>query len=154
MRMSDFIVRSAIVPELKATDKEGVIRELLESLCRNGCFKDVDVEDIIKAVLKRELLGSTGIGDGIAIPHTKYSGVDKLVGVLGISPSGVNFGSRDGEPVFVFVLIISPVDQPVVHLRALETVSRVLRDDPLVKALRACTTSDQLFDLMNQYSKM
>jgi mannitol/fructose-specific phosphotransferase system IIA component (Ntr-type) len=73
---------------------------------------------------------------------------------LGISPSGVNFGSRDGEPVFVFVLIISPVDQPVVHLRALETVSRVLRDDPLVKALRACTTADQLFEQMNQYSKM
>ncbi len=153
MRMSDFIVHNAIIPELKSTDKEGVIRELLESLFSKGCFKDVEIEDIIKAVLKRESLGSTGIGDGIAIPHTKYSGVDKLVGVLGVSPKGINFGSRDGDPVFVFVLIISPVDQPVVHLRALETVSRILRDEPLVKALRSCTSADQLFEQLNQYSK-
>ncbi|MFZ9823958.1 MAG: PTS sugar transporter subunit IIA, partial [Gemmataceae bacterium] len=100
-----------------------------------------------------ELLGSTGIGEGIAIPHTKHTGVDKLLGSVGVSQTGVNFGSRDGAPVFVFVLIISPVDQPVVHLRALETVSRVLRDEKLVKSLREASTTGQLFDHLEQYVK-
>lgn len=146
MRISDFVVREAIVASLTSSDKEGVIRELVASLNQCGSIKDADVEDIIRAVLKREMLGSTGIGDGIAIPHTKHPGVDKLLGALGISQPGVNFGSRDGAPVFVFVLIISPVDQPVVHLRALETVSRVLRDDKLVQMLRSSNSALQLFD--------
>ena len=153
MRISDFVVRDAVVSSLKSTDKEGVIRELVSGLNRCGSIKDSDVEDIIRAVLKREMLGSTGIGEGIAIPHTKHTGVDKLLGSVGVSQTGVNFGSRDGAPVFVFVLIISPVDQPVVHLRALETVSRVLRDEKLVKSLREASTTGQLFDHLEQYVK-
>lgn len=153
MRISDFVVREAIVASLDSTDKEGVIRELVGSLNLSGSIKDADVEDIIRAVLKREMLGSTGIGEGIAIPHTKHPGVDKLLGALGVSHSGVNFGSRDGAPVFVFVLIISPVDQPVVHLRALETVSRVLRDEKLVQLLRASKTTDQLFEQLEHHVK-
>src|ERR671930_571552 len=108
MRMSDFVVRDAIVPDLAAATKEGVIREMVESLRGAGYFKGTDPEDLIKAILKRELLGSTGIGRGVAIPHTKHAGVNRLLGTIAVSHTGVPFESLDGEPVFIFVLLISP----------------------------------------------
>src|SRR6476660_7597617 len=136
MRMSDFVVREAIVPDLKANAKEAVIREMVTSLRDAGYFKGGELDDIVKAILKRELLGSTGIGRGVAIPHTKHASVDRLVGTIAISPPGVPFDSLDGEPVCVFVLLISPHDRPGDHLRALENVSRSLRNDHFVQALR------------------
>src|SRR6266568_3708220 len=107
MRMSDFVVKEAIIPDLKANTKEGVIREMIDSLKTAGQFKTGDPEDTIKAILKRELLGSTGIGRGVAIPHTKHPSVDRLVGTVAVSRNGVGFDSLDGEPVHVFVLLVS-----------------------------------------------
>ena len=150
MRMSDFVVRDSIVVPLTATGKEGVIREMVEGLRAAGQFKNADVEDIIRAILKRELLGSTGIGRGVAIPHTKHPGVDKLVGTIAVSPGGVAFDSLDGEPVFVFVLLISPQDRPGDHLRALENVSRCLRDDAFVRSLRAATTREEIAAVLDR----
>src|SRR5437660_4025607 len=86
MRMSDFVVRDAIIPALKASTKEGVIREMVESLRAAGQFRGADVEDIVRAILKRELLGSTGIGRGVAIPHTKHNSVERLIGTVAVSP--------------------------------------------------------------------
>ena len=150
MRMSEFVVRDAIIPSLVATTKEAVIRGMVESLRGAGQFRGTDTEGIIRAILKRELLGSTGIGRGVAIPHTKHSGVDRLVGTLAVSPSGVAFESLDGEPVYIFVLLISPQDRPGDHLRALENVSRGLRDDNFVKALRAATTREEIGALLDR----
>ncbi|MFO0841545.1 MAG: PTS sugar transporter subunit IIA [Gemmataceae bacterium] len=150
MRMSEFVVRDAILPSLTATTKEAVIRAMVESLRDAGQFKAADTEDIIRAILKRELLGSTGIGRGVAIPHTKHGGVDRLVGTLAVSHTGVAFESLDGEPVYIFVLLISPQDRPGDHLRALENVSRCLRDDAFVKALRAATTREEVCALLDR----
>ena len=150
MRMSEFVVRDAILPSLVATTKEAVIRGMVESLKNAGQFRGADTEDIIRAILKRELLGSTGIGRGVAIPHTKHAGVDRLVGTLAVSPSGVAFESLDGEPVYIFVLLISPQDRPGDHLRALENVSRCLRDDAFVKALRAATSREEISALLDR----
>jgi mannitol/fructose-specific phosphotransferase system IIA component (Ntr-type) len=149
MRMSDFVVREAIVPELTANTKEGVIREMVESLRVAGYFKNSDPEDIVKAILKRELLGSTGIGRGVAIPHTKHNSVDRLVGTVALSRPGVAFDSLDGEPVHVFVLLISPQDRPGDHLRALENVSRSLRDDGFVRSLRQASSRDAIGNLLD-----
>src|SRR5262249_19654054 len=143
MRMSDFVVRDAILPNLSAANKEGVIREMVEALRGAGQFRGAEPEDVIRAILKRELLGSTGIGRGVAIPHTKHNSVERLVGTVALSRTGVTFDSLDGEPVHVFVLLISPQDRPGDHLRALENVSRCLRDDGFVKALRQCTTREE-----------
>src|SRR5712692_7000657 len=148
MRMSDFVVREAIGPELSATTKEGVIREMVGDLRAAGYFKGAESEDIVKAILKRELLGSTGIGRGVAIPHTKHTSVERLVGTVAISRNGVGFDSLDGEPVHVFVLLVSPQDRPGDHLRALENVSRTLRDDGFVKALRSATTREGVWALL------
>ena len=148
MRMSDFVVRDAIVPDLAASTKEGVIREMVESLRKAGYFKGTEPEDIVKAILKRELLGSTGIGRGVAIPHTKHNSVDRLIGTVAVSSKGVAFDSLDGEPVYVFVLLISPQDRPGDHLRALENVSRNLRDDGFVRALRSAETREAIWALL------
>ena len=150
MRMSDFVVREAIVPDLKATSKEGVIREMVDSLRAAGYFKNGEPDDIVKAIIKREQLGSTGIGHHVAIPHTKHACVDRLVGTVAISKAGVPFESLDGEPVNVFVMLISPQDQPGQHLRALENVSRNLRDTGFVRSLCACTTSAGIWDLLSE----
>jgi len=150
MRMSDFVVRDAIIPALTAVTKEGVIREMVESLRAAGQFRGADIEDIIRAILKRELLGSTGIGRGVAIPHTKHGSVERLTGTVAVSHNGVAFESLDGEPVYVFVLLISPQDRPGDHLRALENVSRCLRDDAFVRALRAGTTREEIIRLLDR----
>jgi nitrogen PTS system EIIA component len=149
MRMSDFVVREAIVPDLKAITKETVIREMVNSLQSAGYFKSGETEDIVKAVLKRELLGSTGIGRSVAIPHSKHNSVDRLVGTVAISKGGVAFDSLDGEPVHVFVLLISPQDRPGDHLRALENVSRSLRDDGFVRSLRQATSREAIWELLD-----
>jgi mannitol/fructose-specific phosphotransferase system IIA component (Ntr-type) len=148
MRMSDFVVRDAIVPDLHAATKEGVIREMVEGLKAAGQFKGSETDDIIRAILKRELLGSTGIGRGVAIPHTKHACVDRLVGSVALSRHGVGFDSLDGEPVHVFVLLISPQDRPGDHLRALENVSRCLRDDSFVRSLRGASSRDVVWGLL------
>ena len=150
MRMTDFVIRDAIIPELTAATKESVIREMVGSLASAGFFKGTEPEDIVKAVLKRELLGSTGIGRGVAIPHTKHSSVEKLVGTVALSRPGVSFDSLDGEPVHVFVLLISPQDRPGDHLRALENVSRSLRDDGFVRSLRQATSREAIWDLLGE----
>ena len=150
MRMSDFVVRDAIIPELPATNKEGVIRAMVESLRAAGQFRGADLEDIIRAILKREFLGSTGIGRGVAIPHTKHNSVERLIGTVALSNKGIAFDSLDGEPVHVFVLLISPQDRPGDHLRALENVSRSLRDDNFVRALRAAKTREEILALLDR----
>jgi len=148
--MSDFVVRDAIIAELPATNKEGVIREMVESLRAAGQFRGADLEDIIRAILKREFLGSTGIGRGVAIPHTKHNSVERLIGTVALSTKGIAFDSLDGEPVHVFVLLISPQDRPGDHLRALENVSRSLRDDSFVRSLRTATTQEEIIALLDR----
>jgi nitrogen PTS system EIIA component len=150
MRMSDFVVRETIIPELKATTKEGVIREMVESLQAAGRVPAAGAEDIVKAILKRELLGSTGIGRGVAIPHTKHNSVERLIGTVAVSTKGVAFDSLDGEPVYVFVLLISPQDRPGDHLRALENVSRCLRDDGFVRSLRQAGSREAIWALLER----
>src|SRR5260370_19234488 len=115
MRMSDFVVREAIIPVLNAADKEGVIREMVASLRAAGQVRPDDQEDIVRAILRRELLGSTGIGRGVAIPHTKHGSVERLIGTAAVAPRAVRFRSLAGEPLFVFVLLVSPQDRPGDH---------------------------------------
>jgi len=152
MRMSDFVVREAIIPELTATTKEGVIREMVEGLRAAGFFKGGEPDDIVKAILKREQLGSTGIGRGVAIPHTKHNSVERLIGTVAISKQGVAFDSVDGEPVYVLVLLVSPQDRPGDHLRALENVARSMREDGFVRSLRQATTREQIWSLLDEAS--
>jgi PTS system fructose-specific IIA component/PTS system nitrogen regulatory IIA component len=150
MRMSDFVVRDAILPKLVAGTKEAAIREMVESLRASGHLKTGEQDNIIKAIMKREQLGSTGIGRGVAIPHTKHESADKLLGTVAVSHEGVPFDSLDSEPVFILVMLISPQDRPGEHLRALENVSRNLRDDTFCRFLRQAPTREAIWELLNE----
>src|SRR5262245_35939627 len=129
MKLSDFVVREAIVTDLKVGTKDAAIRAMVESLGRSGNIKSADQESIIAAILKREELGSTGIGKGVAVPHTKHPSVDHLVATIALSKEGVEFSSLDGESVHILFLLVSPPDRPGDHLRALENISSHLRND-------------------------
>ncbi|MCL6502488.1 MAG: PTS sugar transporter subunit IIA [Pirellulales bacterium] len=150
MKFADFISREAVRVELTADDKEGVIREMVQALVDAGKIHPEDFESIVQAVLKREDLGSTGIGRGIAVPHTKHPSVERLVGTVAISSEGVDFDSLDGERVNLFVLIVSPPDRPGDHLRALENVSRQLRDDTFCRFLKQARNAEEILQLLDE----
>jgi mannitol/fructose-specific phosphotransferase system IIA component (Ntr-type) len=150
MKMSDFVVCEAIIPNLTSTLKEAAVREMVESLKGSGHVGNGEQENIIKAIMKREQLGSTGIGRGVAIPHTKHESAGKLVGTVAVSHVGVPFESLDNEPVFILVMLISPQDKPGEHLRALESVSRHLRDDMFCRLLRQATTREAIWELLTE----
>ncbi len=137
MKFSDFVASEAIRSHVHAGSKEGVVREMAQSLVDAGKIAAADLEGIDKAILKRDELGSTGIGRGVAVPHTKHPSVSKLVGTVAVSQEGIDFQSLDGEPVQLFFLLVSPPDRPGDHLRALENISRQLRDESFCRLLKA-----------------
>ncbi|MDD3905284.1 MAG: PTS sugar transporter subunit IIA [Candidatus Omnitrophica bacterium] len=126
MKIMDFLSKKAITANLKSSDKEGVIRELVDLLAAAEDIKNK--EELIKALLTRESLGSTGIGQGIGIPHAKSVNAKGLVAAFGLSQKGVNFDSLDGDPVYIFFLLIAPEESAGPHLKALARISRMLKD--------------------------
>ena len=150
MKLSDFVVRDAIMVDLKATGKEEAIREIVASLNRAGKLADGDLEGVSRAILGREELGSTGIGQGVAVPHTRHPTVDKLIGTVALSRVGVDFAALDGEPVDIFFLLISPPNQPGDHLRALENISRHLKDERFVRLLRQAQSREHVIELLEE----
>lgn len=149
MLMRHFVVRDAIIPTLTATTRDEVIREMVRALHAASPFDTNDVEEVVRAVIRRETLGSTGIGRNIAIPHTRHAAVNRLAGTVAIAKEAIPFDSIDNEPVNIFVLLVSPQDQPGPHLRALECVVQTMRDDARVAALKAATTQDQIWELLS-----
>ena len=148
MPLAQFVVREAIRPALAGATREQVVREMVQSLVEAKALAEGDREDVVKAVLRRESLGSTGIGKNIAIPHSRHAAATQLVGTVGIASHGVPFDSLDGEPVNIFVLLVSPQDRPADHLRALENVVKAMNVDAFVDALKAARTSDEIWDVL------
>jgi len=150
MKLSDFVVREAIQVDLQATTKEAAIREIVHSLADAGRLAEADTDGVARAILNREELGSTGIGQGVAVPHTRHPKVDKLIGTVALSRKGVNFAALDGDPVDIFFLLVSPPNQPGDHLRALENISRHLKDERFVSFLRQAKTRESVIELLEE----
>jgi PTS system fructose-specific IIA component/PTS system nitrogen regulatory IIA component len=150
MKFADFIAPESISASLQAIDKEGAIREMAQSLLDAGRIEKTQFDSIIKAILKREELGSTGIGRGVAVPHTKHASVDRLVGTVAVSKEGVDFASLDGETVQLFFLLVSPMDRPGDHLRALENISRQLRNDTFCRFLKQAKAPADIQQLLDE----
>lgn len=150
MKLADFVVNDAIISELKATTKEGAIREVIESLTRSGSLKPEEADSIVAAIMKREELGSTGIGNGVAVPHTKHPSVDRMVGTVAICRGGLDFQSIDREKVDVIFLLVSPPDRPGDHLRALENISRHLRVDTFCRFLRQAKSTEAIIEVLDE----
>lgn len=150
LKLTDFVVRPAIIPDVQATTKEDVIREMVASLKNSGAIAAEEEEAVVAAILKREDLGSTGIGKGVAVPHTKHASVEELVATVAISRAGVDFSSLDGEDVFILFLLVSPLDRPGDHLRGLENISKNLHRSDFCNFLRQSETADDIWELLSE----
>jgi nitrogen PTS system EIIA component len=148
MGLANFVLREAIRPALAGTSREQIVREMVQSLVEARALSETDRDEVIKAVLRRESLGSTGIGKNIAIPHSRHAAAAQLIGAVGIAPVGIPFDSLDGEPVHIFVLLVSPQDRPADHLRALENVVKAMNVDSFVDALKAAKTADEIWTVI------
>ena len=146
----DFLREKAISVDLQSRDKEGLIRELVQLLVRAGELKGPDEERVVPVLLAREALGSTGIGQGVGIPHGKCNVVRQLVGAFGISRRGVNFDSLDGEPAQIFFLLLAPEDSAGPHLKALARISRLLKDRFFRESLKEAKDEKQVIRIIQQ----
>ena len=150
MKLTDFVVPEAILPDLRVESKEDAIRQMVSSLRTSGKIAPDDEEGILSAILKREELGSTGIGNGVAVPHTKHPSVTQLVSTVALVQDGVDFASLDGEPVHILFLLISPPDRPGDHLRGLENISRHLRNPQFCSFLKQAKAKTDVVDLLRE----
>lgn len=148
MKFVDFVSREAIRTSIDVDDKEQVIRAMATALLESGKIAEDEHDSIVEAILKREELGSTGIGRGVAVPHTKHPSVSELVGTVAISEAGVDFDSLDGEKVHLLFLLVSPPDRPGDHLRALENISRQLRDETFCRFLKQSKAPADVWQLL------
>jgi PTS system nitrogen regulatory IIA component len=148
MKIMDFLNKKAVSVNIKATDKEGVIRELVGLLSNATEIKNK--EELIGAVLSREALGSTGIGQGIGIPHAKSQNVKELVAAFGLSRNGVDFDSLDGEPAHIFFLLLAPEESAGPHLKALARISRMLKDKYFRELLRKSKDENEVLRIIQE----
>lgn len=150
MKLTEFVISDAVIPNLQADSKEAAIRQMVASLKSAGKVRETDEEAIVGAILKREELGSTGIGRGVAVPHTKHPSVESIIATVALCHDGLDFESLDGEDVFILFLLISPPDRPGDHLRGLETITRYLKKDDFCSFLKQATTVEQVMDLLSE----
>jgi len=148
MQIMEFLSKKAILTDIKSTKKEEVIKELVDALVAAGEIEKRCRNRLIDALMTRESLGSTAIGQGIAIPHAKSDCVDKLIAAFGLSKKGVDFDSLDGEPAYIFFLLVAPQDSAGPHLKALARISRLLKDKYFRDSLRACTDDKSILKII------
>lgn len=150
MKIMDFLSKKAIVTDLKSTKKEDVIEELVDALIDAGDIEKRCRNRLIEALMSRESLGSTAIGQGVAIPHAKTNCVDKLVAAFGLSKNGVDFNSLDGEPAYIFFLLVAPQESAGPHLKALARISRILKDKYFRDSLRSSPDDKAVIKIITQ----
>ena len=150
MKLSEFIVREAIIPDLSASDRDGALRELVSSLAAGGAISADAVDDIVAALIKREQNGSTGFGKGVAVPHVKHAKVKKMAGTVGRSVNGIDFAALDHQPVYSVFLLLSPDNQPQQHLQAMNIVFSNLQKDMFRRFLRQAATREAITELLDE----
>ncbi|NOZ23617.1 MAG: PTS sugar transporter subunit IIA [Planctomycetes bacterium] len=150
MKLKDFIVEKAICPHLAAQDKKGAIRELVTAMAEAGAIAEKDVDSLVRAIMKREEIGSTGIGKGVAVPHSKHPCADKLRGTVGISHEGVEFSALDGKSVHIIFLLVSPPDSTGPHIKALEYIFSLLNDSDFCRFIMAAEKTKDIVDLLRE----
>jgi len=146
MNLREFILQDMVIADLKAGDKVSVLSELVEPLVRHD--SKLSKDDLVRILLEREKLGSTGIGDGIAIPHGKVREMDNLLVSFGRSLRGIDFDSMDGQPAHLFFLLLAPESSTGSHLKALAKLSRLLKDPEFRDSLYKARDAEAIFDLI------
>jgi PTS system nitrogen regulatory IIA component len=144
--LKDLLRGDLIIADIKAIDKVGVIREFAAHLSAFGRVRDAD--ELARVLMERESMGSTGIGDGVAIPHGKLHGMDDVVVAFGRSHRGVDYQSLDDKPAYLFFLLVTPDDSPGEHLKMLARISRILKNPVLREKLRIVSDRRELHQLI------
>jgi PTS system nitrogen regulatory IIA component len=148
MKITDILSSDMVVADLKGTTKPDILNELAKALAAK--YKEIKLTDLTAVLAERERLGSTAIGDGIAIPHGKLRGVTKIIGAFGRHAAGVDFDSLDGEPSQIFFVLVAPEDSASLHLKALARVSRLLKESSFRSRLLAAKDGDELYSLIKE----
>ncbi|HYL59422.1 MAG TPA: PTS sugar transporter subunit IIA [Candidatus Acidoferrales bacterium] len=146
MKIADILSPELVIAELKGNTKPDVLNELARALTSR--FKEIPLAELSAVLAERERLGSTAIGDGIAIPHGKLRGVTKIIGAFGRHRQGVDFDSLDGGPSQLFFVLVAPEDSASLHLKALARVSRLLRDAAFREKLLAAKDTAEIYSLI------
>lgn len=150
MKILDFLNEKAISAGLESQDKKGVIEELTVLLVKAGELKPRMKDGVVKVLLNREALGSTGIGQGVAIPHGKCEYVKELVAAFGVSKKGINFDSLDGEPAYIYFLLLAPIESSGPHLKALARISKLLKDKYFRDSLKNAENEKMLLKIIKE----
>ena len=150
MRITGFLCKDAIEVNLQATKKKETLKELIDKLAAAKKIKENVKEKVLQALLEREKLGSTGIGQGVAIPHAKTDKVSEIVCAFGTSKKGVEFDALDGEKVYIIFLLVAPQDSAGMHLKVLAKISRLLKDKFFRQALREAGTSGEVIKIIKE----
>ena len=143
MKLSEIIKIDNIIPELKARDKKGVLGELAEIISKHD--PSIDKGMLVKVLVEREHLGSTGIGDGVAIPHGKLNSVGRPIVSFGRSKGGLDFDSMDGQPAHLFFLLLAPENSSGVHLQVLTRIAKMLKNSAFRKELMRAKNREELY---------
>ncbi len=144
MKIADILRRERVIAELKSTGKQEVIQEMTAVLPSEV----MDLDRVVQVLMERERLGSTGIGDGVAIPHGKIPGLNSLIAAFGRSSRGVEFESLDGKPAHLFFLLVAPEDSAGAHLKALARISRLFKDGQFRKVLMGAKGVDDIYEAL------
>ena len=150
MLIGDFLTPKAVSADLQSTTKEKIIEEMVTLMITAGAIDKKHKNKIMEVLMAREALGSTAIGQGIAIPHGKCDCVKKIVGAIGVSKKGINFDSLDGEPAYIFFLLVAPIDSAGPHLKALARISRLLKDKYFRENLKNSKDEKTILKLVSQ----
>lgn len=148
MKLSDFVCFDAVIPDLGASDRDEVIKELVGAISAAGMIPKTRAKDIAEAVIARENEASTGIGKGVAVPHVKHSSVKKVVAAIGCSTSGIDFSSLDKEPAYSVILLLSPENNPDKHLQAMENIFKNLQKDDFRRFLRQAQSTEAIKEVL------
>lgn len=154
MRIMDFLGKEAVAVGLKNKTKEGVIGELVELLVKSKKLDPANKQKVIKVLLDREELGSTGIGQGIAIPHAKSDGVKEVIAAFGKSDEGVEFDALDNKPVYLLFLLVAPADAGSLHIKALAKISRFLKHKYFRSVLRKASSIEEIVKVISEEDTM
>lgn len=146
MKITEILSKDRIIPNLGSRSKKEVILELVRALSPEG----LDSDRLVKVLLEREKLGSTGIGDGVAIPHGKLREIGSLIASFGRSRGGVDFDSLDGNPAHLFFLLVAPENSAGIHLKALARISRLFKDGQFRHALMMAKDQEDLFHIIQE----
>ncbi|MBM4017172.1 MAG: PTS sugar transporter subunit IIA [Planctomycetes bacterium] len=150
MRLLDFIRPEAILPDLAADTARAAVDEMVAALVKAKAIPASERKGAVDAVMRRERKGTTGFGNGVAIPHAKHDGVAGIVGAVARSARGIDFAALDGQPVHLLFLLLSNTEKPEEHLKAMEHIFRSIKNDHLRRFMCEATSREELRDLLRE----